>query len=78
MRRKEMAQLIRRYLVRLNILARKIAARYKEEDIHAFRVEIKKLRAFIRLVSPAGKRRSTPVNPLTGNTPSLSNELHFD
>ncbi|HVU94192.1 MAG TPA: CHAD domain-containing protein [Puia sp.] len=60
MRRKEMADLLRRYSVRLNILARKIAARYDEEDIHDFRVLVKKLRAFIRLVSPAAGRRRLP------------------
>lgn len=60
MRRKEMAELLRRYSVRLNILGRSIASQFNEEDIHAFRVLVKKLRAFIRLLSPAAERRRLP------------------
>jgi len=52
MRRKEMADLVRRYTRRLEALARRIAAGYNEEDIHAFRIVVKKLRAFIRLAGP--------------------------
>lgn len=55
-----MAEFLRRYTVRLNVLARNIAAHFDEEDIHAFRILVKKLRAFIRLISPATEQRRLP------------------
>jgi len=41
---------------KLRLLSKRIAAGFGIEDIHQFRLEVKKLRAFIRLAGPAGCR----------------------
>src|ERR1700754_4201075 len=52
MKKEEMTDGIRRYANSINKLVRSILTHYREEDIHLFRVTVKKLRAFLRLVSP--------------------------
>lgn len=60
MDRQAILSIIRRHAQKLNRLARRIVIKYKAEDIHDFRVGTKKLRAFLRLVSPAGGRLRLP------------------
>lgn len=55
MQHDEITSEIRKYLRKLETLAGKVAARPDADDVHAFRVEVKKLRAFIRLTTPQGQ-----------------------
>jgi len=53
MDRQAILSILRRHAQKLSRLARRIIISYKADDIHIFRVEAKKLRAFLRLISPA-------------------------
>jgi CHAD domain-containing protein len=50
MKHKEILQVLENKFIRLGILSRRVVQSYEMEDIHMFRVEVKKLRAFLRMV----------------------------
>ena len=54
MQRKEIAEVINQHFKALSKLARKALRHYEEEVLHDFRVEFKKLRAFLVLLDTAG------------------------
>lgn len=43
--------IIKNVYARINLLLEQVILHFNEEEIHLFRVEVKKLRAFMRLVS---------------------------
>jgi CHAD domain-containing protein len=45
-----------RHAKKLRLLSKKVAADFEVEDIHRFRVEVKKLRALVRFACPDGRR----------------------
>ncbi len=56
MQRDKIEAVIRLHTKKMQLLAMQAASRFAMEDIHGFRVEVKKLRALIRLTGPVGRK----------------------
>jgi len=57
------SSLIRRHYRQLIRISTALDGKFAEKDVHAFRVEVKKLRALLRLTASAHESHSTPVMP---------------
>jgi CHAD domain-containing protein len=62
MKQKEIKEVITNHIDVMNSLLHKISHEFNAEDIHHFRVEVKKLRAFLRLLT-AGAKPEGPLLP---------------
>lgn len=58
MKHKEIVHIIRKRFEKVNVAYQSLIMHYTAEDIHTFRVAVKKLRAFLRLL---GKRKKFPL-----------------
>jgi CHAD domain-containing protein len=56
MHREGIIGVIRSQTRKLGLLSKKLAAGFAVDDIHRFRVEVKRLRAFIRLIGPGDRK----------------------
>jgi hypothetical protein len=56
MQRDKIETVIRRHTKKVQLLTTRAASRFAIDDIHAFRGEVKKLRAFIRMTGPVGRK----------------------
>jgi CHAD domain-containing protein len=59
MERKKIKKVIEDHLKQMQSIAKKISAAYATEDIHSFRIEVKKLRAFLRLIQKVQNLHAT-------------------
>src|SRR5690348_18289101 len=62
MKQKEIKEVITNHFDVMNSLFHKISHEFNAEDIHHFRVEVKKLRAFLRLLT-ASEKLEGPLLP---------------
>ncbi|HVZ97870.1 MAG TPA: CHAD domain-containing protein [Chitinophagaceae bacterium] len=63
MKQKEITEIVNQHFDAMNKLFHKINSGFNTDDIHDFRIEVKELRAFLRLLA-AGWRRRGPLIPM--------------
>jgi CHAD domain-containing protein len=76
MRQKRIADVIRRHYKNLTSISHVLSGKFAGEDVHAFRVEVKELRAMLKLAGSCRRGRGKPGRPGTVKLIMLPDRLH--